>query len=160
MAAFAELCFAHRCYAWEGCAVLPNAVLGGSHRALWSVQSCSTLCDPIDYSMPASCPSPTLGTCSNSCPSSWWCHPTISSSVVPFSSRLQSFPVSGSFSISQLFTRGGQSIRASALVSILPTNIQGWFPTGFIILLSKRLLRLFSNTTVQKNPFLGAQSSL
>ena len=89
-----------------------------------------------------SCPSPTRGACSNSCPSSWWCHPTISSSVVPFSSCLQSFPASGSFLMSQLFTSGGQSIGASVLV--LPMNIQDWFPlewTGLISLQSKGLLK-------------------
>ena len=90
-------------------------------------------------------PSPSSRACSNSCPLSWWCHPTISSSVVPFSSRLQSFPASGFFPISQLFPSGGQSIGASAWV--LPMNIQGWFPLGFtgmICLLSKGLSRVFS----------------
>ena len=98
------------------------------------------------------CPSPTP--CSNSCPSSQWCHPTISSSVIPFSSWLQSFPVSGSFPMSQLFASGGQNIGASASASILPMNIQDWFPlglTGLISLLSKGLSRVFSNTTVQKH---------
>ena len=162
MAAFAELCFAHRCYAWEGCAVLPNAVLGGSHRALLSVQSCSTLCDPIDYSMQASCPSPTLGTCSNSCPSSWWRHPTISSSVIPFS-YLQSFPASGSFPMSQFFASGAQSIGASASASFLPMNIQDWFLlglTGLISLQSKGHSRVFCNTAVQKPQVFSAQLSL
>ena len=97
------------------------------------------------------CPSPIPGACSNSCPSSRWCHPTISSSVVPFSSCLQSFPASGSFPVSQFFTSGGQSIGASA--SVLPMNIQGWYPlglTGLISLQSKGLSRIFSNTTVEK----------
>ena len=76
------------------------------------------------------CPSPTPGACSNSCPSSQWCHPTISSSVVPFSSYLQFFPASGSFPISQFFTSGGQSIGVSASASVLPMNIQDWFPLG------------------------------
>ena len=76
------------------------------------------------------CPSPTPGACSNSCPSSWWCHPTISSSVIPFSSCLQSFPASGSFPMSQFFASGGQSIEASASASVLPMNIQDWFPLG------------------------------
>ena len=76
------------------------------------------------------CPTPTPGAYSNSCPSSRWCHPTISSSVIPFSSHLQSFPASGSFQLSQLFTSGGQSIRVSALASVLPMNIQDWFPLG------------------------------
>ena len=81
------------------------------------------------------CPSPTPRACSNSCPSSWWCHPTISSSVAPFSSCLQSFPASGSFSMSQFFASGGQSIVASASASVLPMTIQDWFPlelTGLI----------------------------
>ena len=86
------------------------------------------------------CPSPIPGACSNSCPLSWWCHPTISSSVVPFSCCLRSFPASGSFPMSQLFVLGGQSIEASASASVLPMNIQGWYPlglTGLIPLLSK-----------------------
>jgi len=93
------------------------------------------------------CPSPTPGACSNSCPSSQWCHPTISSSVVPFSSCLQSFTASGSFPKSQFFPSGSQSIGASASASILPVNIQNWFPlglTGLISLLSKGLWRVFS----------------
>ena len=77
------------------------------------------------------CPSPTPRACSSSCPSSQWCHPTISSSVVPFSSRLQSFPASESFSVSQFFASGGQSIGASAIASVLPMNIQDWFPLGW-----------------------------
>ena len=108
------------------------------------------------------CPSPTPRNCSNSCPSSWWCHPTISSSVVPFSSSLQSFPESGSFQMSQFFTWGGQSTGVSASASVLPMNIQDWFPlgwTGWISLQSKGLLRVFSNTTVQKHQFFGAQPS-
>ena len=102
------------------------------------------------------CSSPTPKACSNSCPSTWWCHPTISSSVIPFSSCLQSFPASGSFPVSQLFISGGQSTGASASASVLPMNIQGWFPlelTGLISLRSKGLLRVFSNTTVQKHQF-------
>ena len=99
--------------------------------------------------------------CSNSCPLSQWCHPTISSSVATFSSCPQSFPASGSFPMSWLFTSGGQSIRASA--SVLPVNIQGWFPlrlTGLISLLSKGLSRVFFSTTVQKHHFFGTQPSL
>ena len=84
------------------------------------------------------CPSPPPGVCSNSCPLSWWCHPTISSSVVPFSSCLQSFPASGSFLITQLFASGGQSIGAS--VSVLPMKIQDWFPLGLTGLISLRSL--------------------
>ena len=116
-------------------------------------QSCPTLCDPMDCSMPGfpPCPSPSPGVHSNSCPSSQWCHPTISSSVIPFSSCLQSFPASGSFPTSQFFISCGQSIRVSASPSVLPMNIQDWFPlgwTGWISLQSKGLSRVFSNTTV------------
>ena len=109
------------------------------------------------------CPSPTPGACSNSCALSRWCHPTISSSVVPFSSCPQSFPASGSFLISHYFASGGQIIGVSASASILPMNIQDWFPlgwTGWISLQSKGLSRVFSNTTVQKHQFFGAQLSL
>ena len=109
------------------------------------------------------CPSPTPRAYSNSCPSSWWFHPTISSSVVPISSCLQSFPASGSFLMSQFFTSGGQSIGISASASVLPMNIQDWFPLGWtswISLQSKGLSRVFSNTTVWKHQFFGAQPSL
>ena len=109
------------------------------------------------------CSSPTPGIYSNSCSLSWWCHPTILFSVIPFSSCLQSFPASGSFTISQLFASGGQSIEISASASVLPINIQNWFPlkwTGLISLQSKRLSRVFSNTTVQKHQFFGSQLSL
>ena len=108
------------------------------------------------------CPSPTPRTYSNSCPLSQWCHPTISSSVVPFSSLLQSFPASGSFQMSQLFTWGGQRIEVSALASALPMNIQDWFPlrwTSWISLQSKGLSGASSNTTVQKHQFFSAQLS-
>ena len=109
------------------------------------------------------CPKPTPGAYPNSCPLSRWCHPTISSSVVPFSSCPQSFPASGSFQISQLFASGGQNIGVSASASVLPMNIQDWFPlelTGWISLQSKGLSRVFSNITVQKHPFFGIQLSL
>ena len=99
-------------------------------------------------------PSPTPGVYPNSCPLSQWCHPTISSSVSPFSSRLQSFPASGFFQMSQFFTSGGQNIGVSASTSVLPKSIQDWFPlgwTGWISLQSKGLSRVFSNTTVQKH---------
>ena len=98
------------------------------------------------------CPSPTPRACSNSCPLSQWCHPTISSSIIPFSSCLQSFPALGSFPMSQFFTSSGQSIGASA--SVLPMNIQDWFPlgwTGLISFQSNGLSWVFSNTTVQKH---------
>ena len=109
------------------------------------------------------CPSPTPRACSNSCPLSQWCHPTISSSVIPFSSWLQSFPASGSFPMSQLCASGGQSIGVSASASVLPVNIRDWFPLGWIdwiSLWSKGLSRVFSNTTVQKHQFFGVQLSL
>ena len=109
------------------------------------------------------CPSPTPGAYSNSCPSSQWCHPTISSSVVPFSSCLQSFSASESFPVSQFFTSWGQSIGVSASTLVLPKNIQDWFPlgwTGWISLLSKGLSRIFSNTTVQNHQLFSAQLSL
>jgi len=107
-------------------------------------------------------PSPTPGSYSNSCPLSQSCHPTISSSVIPFSSCLQSFPARGSFPTSQFFAAGGQSIGVSAWASVLPMNTQDWFPlgwTGWISLQSKGLLRVFSNTTVQKHQFFGTQPS-
>ena len=103
------------------------------------------------------CSSPTPGAYSNSCPLSRWCHPTISCSVAPFSSHLQSFPASASFPMSWLFTSGGQSIGTSA--SVLPMNIQDWFPLG-LILQFKGLSRVFSSTMVQKHQFFGAQLSL
>ena len=108
------------------------------------------------------CPSPTPGVHSNSCPSSQWCHPAISSSAVPFSSCPQSLPASESFPMSQLFTWGGQSTAVSALASFLPKNTQDWSPlewTGWISLQSKGLSRVFSNTTVQKHQVFGAQPS-
>ena len=109
------------------------------------------------------CPSPTPGVYSNSCPLSQWCHPTMLSSVIPFSSCLQSFPASGSFPVSRFFASGGQSIGISASASVLPMNIQDWFPLGWTSLTSlqsKGLSRVFSNTTVQKHQFFGAQLSL
>ena len=108
------------------------------------------------------CPSPTHGVHSNSCPSSRWCHPAISSSVIPFSYCPQSIPASESFPIGQLFAWGGQSIGVSASASVLPMNTQDWSPlewTGWISLQSKGLSRVFSNTTVQKHKFFGAQLS-
>ena len=115
----------------------------------------------LQHSRPP-CPSPTPRVYSNSCPLSQWCHPTISSSVIPFSSRFQSFPASGSFQMSQFFTSGGQSIGVSASASVLPMNIQGWSPLGWtnwISLQSKRPSRVFSNTTVQKHQFFATQIS-
>ena len=109
------------------------------------------------------CPSPTPGLYSNSCPLSQWCHPTISSSVILFSSHFQSFLASGSFQKSQLFASGGQSIGVSASASVLPMNNQDWSPLGWtswISLQSKGLSRVFFNTTVQKHQFFSIQSSL
>ena len=132
-----------------------------------SVQfSCSVVFDSLrphglHHARPPS-PSPTPRVYSNSCPSSRWCHPNISSSVVPFSSHLQSFPASGSFPMSQFFPSSGQSISVSASASVLPMNIQDWFSlgwTGWISLLSKGSSRVFSNTTVQKHQFFGTRLS-
>ena len=108
------------------------------------------------------CPSPTPRVHPNPHPSSWRCHPTISSSVIPFSSCPQSFPASGSFQMSQLFPSGGQGIGVSASISVLPMNTQDWSPlgwTGWISLQSKGLSRVFTNTTVQKHQFFSAQLS-
>ena len=108
------------------------------------------------------CPSPTPGVHPNPCPSSQWCHPVISSSVIPFSSCPQSFPASGSFQMSQLFASGGQSVGVSASTSDLPINTQDWSPlgwTGWISLQSKGFSRVFSNITVQKHQFFSAQLS-
>ena len=129
-------------------------------------------CSVVSYSLQPhelqharhSCPSPTPGVHPNPCPLSQWCHPNISSSVVPFSSGLQSFPASGSFQMSQLFTSGGQSIGVSASTSVLLMNTQDWFPlgwtTGWTSLQSKGLSRVFSNTTVRKHQFFSTQLSL
>ena len=109
------------------------------------------------------CPSPTPGACSNSCPLSQWCHPTTSFSVFPFSSCLQSFPASGSFQMSQFFASGGQCIGVSASASVLPMNIQDWFPlglTGLIFWQPKGHSRVFSSTTVQKHQLFGIQPFL
>ena len=127
-----------------------------------NTQWCLTLWDPLDWSTSGfpvlhHLPEP----CSNSWPLSWWCHPAILSSIMPFSSCLQSFPASGSFLMSQLFTSGGQSSGASA--SVLPMNIEAWFSlvlTGWIPLKAKGLSRVFSNTTIRKHQFFGAQASL
>ena len=123
-------------------------------------QSCITLRPhELKHARPP-CPSPTSGVHPNSCPLSQWCHPAISSSVVPFSSCPQSLPASESFPVSQLFTWGGQSIGVSALASVLPKNTLDWSPsewTGWISFQSKGLSRVFSNTTVQKHQFFGTQ---
>ena len=109
------------------------------------------------------CPSPAPRAYSSSCPLSRWCHPTISFSVIPFSSRLQSFPALGSFSVNQSFSSGGQSIGVSASASVLPMNTQHWFPSGLVGSISlpcKGLSRVFTNTAVQKHQFFSAQLSL
>ena len=127
-----------------------------------SVMSDSLWPHELQHTRPP-CPSPTPRVHPNPCPLSWSCHPTISSSVVPFSSCAQSFPASGSFQMSQLFASGGQSIGVSASTSLFPMNTQNWSPlgwTGWISLQSKGLSRVFSNTTVQKHQFFGAQLSL
>ena len=128
--------------------------------------SCSVMSDSLrphesQHARPT-CPSPTPGVHSDSCPSSQWCHPAISSSVVPFFSCPQSLPASGSFPMSQLFAWGGQSIGVSASASVLPMNTQDWSPlewTGWISLQSKGLARVFFSTTVQKHQFFHPQLS-
>ena len=148
-----------RCY-WLNTRGLANAemvkvrkVMIGSVQFSLSVVSDSLQPYGLQHTRPP-CPSPTPRACSSSCPLSQWCHPTISSSVVPFSSHLQSFPASGSFQMSQFFASGGQSNETSASTSVLPMNIQDWFPlgcTGWISLQSKGLSGVFSNTAVQKH---------
>ena len=136
---------------------IPNSLFHSDEgKNIYSVQfSCSVVSNSLrphglQHARPP-CPSPTPGVHPNSCPLSWWCHPTIASSVVPFSSCPQSFPASGSFQMSQLFASGGQSIGVSASTSVLPMNTQDWSPlglTGWISLQSNGLSRVFSNTTV------------
>ena len=149
---------------WEACA----AQLESSPHSLSSVQFSRSVMSHclqphgLQHTRPP-CLSPTPGVHPNSCLSSRWCHLTISSSVIPFSSRLQSCPESGSFQMSQLFTSDGQSIGASASTSVLPVNTQDWSPlgwTGWISLQSRGLPRVFFNTTVQKHQFYGAKPSL
>ena len=118
--------------------------------------------EPGQHTRPP-CPSPAPGVYPKSCPLNWWCHPTIPSSVIPLSSSPQSFPALGSFQMSQLFESDGQSIGVSASTSVLQMNTQDWSSlgwTGWISLQSKGLSRVFSNTTVQKYQFFGAQPSL
>ena len=136
----------------------------------WSIKlllfSCSVVSDSLwPHRLRHSripCPSLSSRVCSNSCPLNWWCHPTVSSSVTPFSFCPQSFPASGAFLVSWLFASGGPSIGVSASASVLSMNIQDWFPLrliGLISLLSKGLSRVFSNTTVQKHQFFSTQPS-
>ena len=139
-----------------------NRDMGDSVQFSRSVVSDSLWPHESQHASP-SCPSPTPGVYPNPCPLSQWCHPAISSSVVPFSSCPQSLPASGSFPVSQFFTSDGQSIGVSASASVLPRNTQDWSPlgwTGWIPLQSKGLSRVFSNTTVQKHKFFSAQLSL
>ena len=141
----------------------PNSKYDNVGSSVQSLSRVQLFVTPWTATCQPPCPSPTPGVYPNSCPLSRWCHPTISSSVVPFSSCLQSFPASGSFQMSQLFTSGGQSVGVSASASVLPMNIQDWFPlgwTGWISLQSKGLSRVFSNTTVQKHQFFSVQLSL
>ena len=135
------------------------------HSAQFSsvTQSCPTLCNPIDCSMPGLPVHHQIPEFTHSCPLSQWCYPTISFSAIPFSSCPQSFPASRSFPVNQFFPSGGQSIGVSASASVLPMNIQDWFRlgwTGWISLQSNGLSRVFSNTTVQKHQFFSAQLSV
>ena len=145
---------------WRFCS--PEPVLGPS--LLFSPSVVSDFLRPhgLQHVRPP-CPSPTTGVYPNSCPLSRWCHPTISSSVIPFSYQLQSFPAAGSFQMNQFFESGSQSIGISASTSALPINIYDWLPlgwTGWISLESKGLSKAFSNTTVQKHQFFGTQLCL
>ena len=151
-------------YYFKNCNQVSKAIIW-----IWySVQfSCSVVSDSLQPQEPQHarppCPSSTARVHPNPCPLSRWCHPTISSSVVPFSSCPQSFSASGSFQMSQLFTSVGQSIGVSASTSVLPMNTQDWSPlgwTGLVSLQSKGPSRVFSNTTVQKHQFFCAQLSL
>ena len=148
--------------------VISNTVIGWFLRKYLQFSSVQFSRSVVSDSLPPHelqharppCPSPTPSVHSNSCPSSRWCHPAISSSVVPFSSCLQPLPASGSFPVSQLFTSGGQSTGVAALTSVLPMNTQDWSPLGWtrwISLQSKGLSRVFSNTTVQKHQYFCAQ---
>ena len=149
----------------RGTEVLGSHIADKQDNQIRSVaQLCPTLCDPMNCSTPdlPVCPSPTPGVQGDSHPLSQWCHPAISSSVVPFSSCPQSLPASESFPMSQLFAWGGQSTGVSAWASFLPKKSQGWSPsewTGWIYLQSKGLSRVFSNTTVQKHQFFSTQPS-
>ena len=140
----------------------PGTISGLSVQFNHSVVSDSLRPHESQHARPP-CPSPTPRVYSNSCPLSEWCHPTILSSVTPFSSHLQSFPASRSFQMNQFFSSSGQSIGVPASASVLPMPIQDWFPlgwTGWISLQSKGLSRVFSNTTVQKHQFFDPQLSL
>ena len=146
---------------WVTMTVFPPFLLPSLVKFSHTVVSDSLWPHGLQHARPP-CPSRIPGVYSNPCPLNRWCHPTISSSVIPFFSCLQSFPESGSFPMSWFFPTGGQSIGASASASVLPMNIQDWFPlrwTGWISLQSTGLSRLFSNISVQKHHFFGAQLS-
>ena len=146
---------------WKPANSIARGEIGGSAQFSHSVVSDSLPPHESKHARPP-CPSPTLRVHPNPCPLSRWCHPAISSSVIPFSSCPQSLPESGSFPVSQLVAWGGQSIGVSASASVLPMNTQDWSPlgwTGWISLQSKGLSRVFSNTTVQKHQFFGTQLS-
>ena len=141
----------------------PNSIVLFIHSVQFSSVMSDSLrpCEPQHARPP--CPSPTPGVYPNPCPSRRWCHPTISSSVIPFPSCLQSFPASGSFQMGQLFTSGGQSTGVSASTSVLPINTQDWSPlgwTGLISLKPKGFSRVFSNTIVQQHQFFSIQLAL
>ena len=141
----------------QGSRFLELAVVVKLLRCIWLFAT------PWTVARQASLSYVSLGVCSNSCPLKWWCYSTILSSVIPFSSCLQSFPASGPFPMSWLFASGGQSIGASASATVLPVNIQGWFPSGMIgltSLQSKVLSRVFCSTTVGKHKFCSTQPSL
>ena len=147
---------------WDGASGKEPIWRGSSVQFSHSVVSDSLRTHGLQYLRPP-CPLPTPRVYSNSCPLSGWCYPTISSSFIPFFCHLQSFPASGSFQMSQFSTSGGQTIGVSASASVLPMNIQDWFPlgwTGWIPLQSKERSRVFSNTTVQKHQFFSTQLSL
>ena len=145
-----------------------EAVVHIHHGLFSSVQfRCSVVSDSLRPQEPQHtrppCPSPTPRACSNSCPLNRWCHPTISFSVIPFSSCLQSFPESGSFPMSPFCASGSQSIGVSASAPVLPMNIQGWFSlrlTSLSFSQSKGFLRIFSNTAIRRHQFFSAQPSL
>ena len=146
-----------------GTIITNNHVLMGHFSSVQSLSCVDSLWPHEPHHARTPSPSPTPGVHPNPCPLNWWCHPTILSSVIPFSSCPQSFPASGSFQMSQLFTSGGQSIGVSASTSVLPVNTQDWSPlgwTGWISLQSRVLWSVFSNTTIQKHQFFRAQLSL
>ena len=150
------------CFFWESHAIWLFKATEPFIQFSCSVMSNSLRHHGLQHARPP-CPSPTPRACSNSCPSSWWCHPIILSSVIPITSCLQSFPTLGSFPVNSFFASCGLSTGLSASASVLPMNIQDWFPwglTGLISLQSRGLSRVFSNTTVQKHQFFSVQPSL